>query len=89
VYFGKSLDQLTVAEMATLAGIPTAPSVVNPVASAEAAKVRRLHVLGRMLELNYITQAEYDSARSYPMESRLHGSSIEADAPYGRRDGAQ
>jgi penicillin-binding protein 1A len=82
VYFGKSLDQLTVAEMATLAGIPTAPSVVNPVASPEAAKVRRLHVLGRMLELNYITQAEYDSAKSYPMESRLHGSSIEVDAPY-------
>src|ERR1700721_1309027 len=82
VDFGKGLDQLTVAEMATLAGIPTAPSVVNPVASPEAAKVRRLHVLGRMLELNYITQAEYDSARSSPMESRLHGSSIEADAPY-------
>jgi penicillin-binding protein 1A len=82
VYFGKSLDQLTVAEMATLAGIPTAPSVVNPVASAEAAKVRRAHVLGRMLDLNYITRAEYDEARFYPMESRLHGSSIEADAPY-------
>ena len=82
VYFGKTLDQLTVAEMATLAGIPTAPSVVNPVASAEAAKVRRAHVLGRMLELNYITQAEYDQAKDSPMESRLHGSSIEADAPY-------
>jgi penicillin-binding protein 1A len=82
VYFGKSLDQLTVAEMATLAGIPTAPSVVNPVANAEAAKVRRAHVLGRMLELNYITQAEYDEAKSSPMESRLHGSSVEADAPY-------
>jgi penicillin-binding protein 1A len=82
VYFGKSLDQLTVAEMATLAGIPTAPSVVNPVASPEAAKTRRAHVLGRMLELNYITQAEYDEARLSPMESRLHGSSIEADAPY-------
>jgi penicillin-binding protein 1A len=82
VYFGKTLDQLTVAEMATLAGIPTAPSVVNPVASAEAAKARRAHVLGRMLELNYITQAEYDEARLYPMESRLHGASIEADAPY-------
>jgi penicillin-binding protein 1A len=82
VYFGKSLDQLTVAEMATLAGIPTAPSVVNPVANAEAAKVRRTHVLGRMLELNYITQAEYDEAKSSPMESRLHGSSIEAEAPY-------
>ncbi len=82
VYFGKTLDQLTVAEMATLAGIPTAPSVVNPVASAEAATTRRAHVLGRMLELNYITQAQYDEAKSSPMESRLHGASIEADAPY-------
>jgi penicillin-binding protein 1A len=82
VYFGKSLDQLSVAEMATLAGIPTAPSVVNPVASAEAATVRRAHVLGRMLELNYITKAEYDEAKMSPMESRLHGSSVEVEAPY-------
>jgi penicillin-binding protein 1A len=82
VYFGKTLDQLTVAEMATLAGIPTAPSVVNPVANAEAAKTRRAHVLGRMLELNYISQAEFEEARSSPMESRLHGSSSEAEAPY-------
>ena len=82
VYFGKSLEQLTLAEMATLAGIPTAPSVVNPVASAEAAKGRRTHVLGRMLDLGYITQAEYDEARGTTMESRLHGSSTEAEAPY-------
>jgi penicillin-binding protein 1A len=82
VYFGKSLDQLSIAEMATLAGIPTAPSVVNPVASAEAAKVRRAHVLGRMLELHYITPAEFETAKSSPMESRLHGPSIEVDAPY-------
>ena len=82
VYFGKSLDQLSIAEMATLAGIPTAPSMVNPVASAEAAKVRRTHVLGRMLELGYIDQTEYNDAKSSPMESRLHGASIEVDAPY-------
>jgi penicillin-binding protein 1A len=82
VYFGKSLDQLNVAEMATLAGIPTAPSMVNPVASAEAAKVRRAHVLGRMLELGYISQSEYDQAKASPMESRLHGAAIEVDAPY-------
>ena len=82
VYFGKTLDQLTVTEMATLAGIPTAPSVVNPVANADAATTRRSHVLGRMLELGYITQAEYDEAKSSPMESRLHGASIEADAQY-------
>ncbi len=82
VYFGKSLDQLSLAETATLAGIPTAPSTVNPVASAEAAKVRRAHVLGRMLDLGYITQTAYDQAKSSPMESRLHGASIEVDAPY-------
>src|SRR5450631_768120 len=82
VYFGKTLDQLSIAEMATLAGIPTAPSMVNPVASAEAAKVRRAHVLGRMLELGYISQSEYDQAKTSPMESRLHGASIEVDAPY-------
>jgi len=82
VYFGKSLDQLTVGEMATLAGLPTAPSTRNPVANPEAAKQQRAHVLGRMLELGYISQAEYDQAKASPMESRLHGASIEVDAPY-------
>ncbi|MGD0490039.1 MAG: penicillin-binding protein 1A [Steroidobacteraceae bacterium] len=82
VYFGKTLDQLNIAEMATLAGIPTAPSTINPVANAQAATVRRAHVLGRMLELHYITPAEYEAAKAAPMESRLHGPSIEVDAPY-------
>lgn len=82
VYFGKTLDQLSLAEMATLAGIPTAPSTINPVANAQAATVRRAHVLGRMLDLHYITPAEYEAAKATPMESRLHGPSIEVDAPY-------
>ncbi len=82
VYFGKTLDQLSLAEMATLAGIPTAPSTINPVANAQAATVRRTHVLGRMLDLHYITPAEYETAKATPMESRLHGPSIEVDAPY-------
>ncbi len=82
VYFGKNLDQLNIAEMATLAGIPTAPSLYNPVANPEAARVRRAHVLGRMLELKYITPAEFETAKNSPMESRMHGPSIEVDAPY-------
>ena len=82
VYFGKTLDQLSIAEMATLAGIPTAPSTINPVANPQAATVRRAHVLGRMLDLHYITPAEYETAKATPMESRLHGPSIEVDAPY-------
>jgi len=81
VYYGKTLDQLSIAEMATIAGIPSAPSSVNPVASPERAKSRRAYVLGRMLALGYITQAEHDQANASPIESRLHGPSIEVDAP--------
>jgi len=82
VYFGKTLDQLDVAEMATLAGIPKAPSQVNPVANAEAARNRRAYVLRRMLELGFITKAEHDTANASPVESSLHGPSVEVDAPY-------
>jgi penicillin-binding protein 1A len=82
VYFGKTIDQLSIAEMATLAGIPKAPTTQNPVASAEGARNRRSYVLRRMLDLGYITQAEHDAANNSPMESRLHGPSVEVDAPY-------
>lgn len=82
VYFGKTLDQLSIAEMATLAGIPKAPSQVNPVANAEAAKNRRSYVLRRMLELRFITPAEHDEANDSAVESRLHGPTVEVDAPY-------
>jgi len=81
VYFGKSLDQLSIAEMATIAGIPSAPSSVNPVANPERARNRRAYVLGRMLALGYITQAEHDHAEASPVESHRHGLLIEADAP--------
>jgi len=81
VYFGKSLDQLSIAEMATIAGIPSAPSSVNPVANPERARSRRAYVLGRMLALGYITPAEHDHADASPVESRRHGLLIEADAP--------
>jgi penicillin-binding protein 1A len=82
VYFGKTLDQLTIAQMAMLAGIPKAPSQVNPVASIDAARNRRGYVLHRMLELGYITRAQYEEASSSPVESRLHSPSVEAEAPY-------
>lgn len=82
VYFGKPLDQLSIAEMAMLAGIPKAPSQVNPVANPEAARNRRSYVLHRMLELGYITKPAHDAAESTPVESRLHGPTVEADAPY-------
>ena len=82
VFFDKDLGDVNIAEAATLAGVLPAPSRYNPVSNAENAKVRRGYVLGRMLDLNYIDDAEYEQAMSYPLESRLHGAAIELSAPY-------
>jgi penicillin-binding protein 1A len=82
VFFNKDLADVNVAEAATLAGVLPAPSRYNPVSNAENATVRRGYVLGRMLDLDYINQTEYDDAMLYPMESRLHGAAIELNAPY-------
>jgi len=82
VYFGKGLSDLTVAEAALLAGIPKAPSVLNPVSDPERARERRAYVLRRMLELGFIDEAEYVASDASPVESRLHGPAIELDAPY-------
>ena len=82
VYFNKSLDDLDLAEAATLAGVLPAPSRYNPVTSSKNATVRRGYVLGRMEDLGYISQDEYDIAMATPMESRLYGAAIELSAPY-------
>jgi penicillin-binding protein 1A len=82
VYFGKGLDELTLAETATIAGLPRRPSGDNPVANPDAAKQRRAYVLRRMRELRYISPSEEAQANQAPMESRLHGPTIEVDAPY-------
>ncbi|MEZ9565762.1 penicillin-binding protein 1A [Vibrio artabrorum] len=82
VYFGKDLSELTLSEMATLAGMPKAPSTMNPIYSIERATHRRNVVLGRMLEEQYITQAEYDEARNETLVSKYHGAEIELSAPY-------
>jgi penicillin-binding protein 1A len=82
VYYGKQLDQLTIPEVAVLAGIPKAPSVLNPVSNPVRARERRGYVLRRMRELNYISAAEYAEAMTAPVESRLYGPRVELDAPY-------
>ena len=82
VYFNKPLQDLTVAEAATLAGVLPAPSRYNPVRSASNALMRRGYVLGRMRSLDYIDEAEYGEAMDYPMKSRLHGAAVELSADY-------
>lgn len=82
VYFGKSLDQLSVAEAATIAGIPKAPSLLNPVSDPVRAGERRAYVLRRMLELEFIDGEAYRQALATPVESQLHVPAAELDAPY-------
>lgn len=81
-YFGKDLKDLTLSEIATLAGMPKAPSTMNPIYSIDRATHRRNVVLKRMLDENYITQDEYDQARTEEIISRYHGAEIELSAPY-------
>ncbi|MDH3977171.1 MAG: penicillin-binding protein 1A [Gammaproteobacteria bacterium] len=82
VYFGKSLRDVNIAEAATIAGLPKAPSTLNPVSSAVRATERRAYVLRRMLELNFIDRDVYEDALALPMQSYLHGPKVELNAPY-------
>ncbi|HYW18042.1 MAG TPA: transglycosylase domain-containing protein [Nodularia sp. (in: cyanobacteria)] len=61
-YFGKSAEILTLGESAMMAGLIQAPEEFSPFASIELAKRKQKEVLGRMLELNWISQQEYDDA---------------------------
>ena len=82
VYYGKTPQELTLAEIATIAGVPQAPSRLNPVSNPDSAKNRRAYVLRRMLEQNYISQIEHDTANLEPIETYVHSAEIEVEAPY-------
>ena len=82
VYYGKPLDELTLAQLATIAGLPKAPSVLNPISRPDRSVERRRVVLLRMLDEQYITKAQFDEAASAPVTARKHGAEIEVDAPY-------
>jgi penicillin-binding protein 1A len=82
VYFGKPVNELSLSEMATIAGLPKAPSTFNPLYSHSRAVARRNVVLARMLDQHYITQQQYDEARNTPLVSTYHGPKIVFAAPY-------
>lgn len=72
IYFNKKLNQLTLPELAMIAGLPQAPSVYNPYNNKDLAIKRRNQVLKRMLTMKYITEDEYNKAIDAP----LHLSSV-------------
>jgi penicillin-binding protein 1A len=82
VYYGKTLDELSLAQVAMIAGLPKAPSRFNPIADPERGLARRNYVLRRLRELGFIDEASYRAAYQEPVTAELHGPSVEVEAPY-------
>ncbi len=82
IYFGKALNQLSLAEAAMLAGLPKAPSLYNPIANPQRAKQRQQYVLRRMTELGYITAAQYEAAVKAPVRPRREVNEYSIHAEY-------
>lgn len=82
VYFGTTVDKLDLGQMAMLAGLPQAPSAINPINNPEAALKRRAHVLRRMLHYGFIKEEDYDQAVDSPVIASYHGRVIDIDAPH-------
>jgi penicillin-binding protein 1A len=82
VYYGTTIDNLTLAQIAMIAGLPKAPSTLNPVTNRERAEIRRSYVLRRMYEEGYITQQQLQEADAAPITASLHTPTIGLEAPY-------
>ena len=82
VYYDKSLDELSIAQMAMIAGLPKAPSKYNPVVNPDRALERRNWILGRMLQLGYINQGEYQTAIAEPINLNMPDRSVSNRFPY-------
>jgi penicillin-binding protein 1A len=82
IYFGKPLKDLSVAQAAMLAGLPQAPSSVNPVVNPKAAQQRQQLVLKRMRDLGYIKEAQYKSALQENIHVLGEGQAFNSHAQY-------
>lgn len=81
-YFGKPLSQLSIAQMAMLAGLPKAPARFNPVVNPERARERQRYVLSRMRTLNFITEAEHQQALNEEIRLHTERQSFPLNAPW-------
>ena len=82
VYYGKALAELTLPEAALIAGLPKAPSDLNPVQNPQRSLERRNYVLSRMLEVGYLDAPTYAAAVATPETAHIHDLPIELEAPY-------
>ena len=82
VYYGADVNSLNLAQIATIAGLPKAPSKSNPVTSPDRSLIRRNYVLQRMLELSYISEQEFEKAKNSAISATLHAPVPEIEAHY-------
>jgi len=82
IYFGRNLNELTIPEMALLAGLPKAPSRYNPLANPDSAFERRAYVLRRMLKLGVIDETTFTESMNAPLGASRHALRFSVDAPY-------
>ncbi|MGH1462263.1 MAG: penicillin-binding protein 1A [Neptuniibacter sp.] len=82
VYYGKNIKDLSLAQLAMIAGLPKAPSKYNPITNPSRATERRNWILKRMHSLSYISDQEFEEARSVEVTAKYHSSDIELRAFY-------
>lgn len=82
IYYGVELDELTLAQIAMIAGLPKAPSNYNPIVNPDRATIRRNYVLARMQLLEFISAEQHEENRAAPVTARRHRSAIGVYAPY-------
>ncbi|MBX2848309.1 MAG: penicillin-binding protein 1A [Acidiferrobacterales bacterium] len=82
VYYGKQLSELSIAETAVLAGLLKAPSSNNPLRNPTRAIQRRNYILGRLFELNKISEEQYETALAQPTTAKRHSRGVELSAPH-------
>lgn len=93
IYYGQSINTLSLAQIAMIAGLPQAPSAANPISNPDRARDRRNYVLARMRTLDKISDDEFQRAARAPITARQHGLASELSAPYiaemARQDAVQ
>ena len=82
VYYGKPLNELSLAQLAMIAGIPKGPSIFNPIANPDRALERRNWILGRMKDLDYISESNYLLAVKQPVSANYHSAQVAVEASY-------
>lgn len=82
VYYGKKIGELTLAEMAMIAGLPKAPSRYNPIINPRRALLRRAYVLRRMFELELIGKQAYEEAKDEIDKASVYAKQFDVEASY-------